>query len=393
MADYLINDTLEEKRLATPQLKRITHILSLVTIVGLTAGTFAAMVGHRYAYGMTRDIPWGLLTSSFAFFAMIATGLCLLAGIGHAYGVAPLAPLGTRAGYLSLVSMMCGFLLFAFSIESPLRLLLYNASSPNLTSNIWWMCTLFGVMSGCLFLKFSFLIARRFGWAIGIGTFAAVAGVGANNNLGGLFASIADPPVWYTYQMLILFLASAVMTGAAVMIISTSIAYRIRRQRIPTDIENGMSAAGAILAMSLAILLVVTVSRFTSMFSGNGDEPGRVAALALLRGPLSLNFWAMEMIVGLVLPLVLLIVTKVRNQRVMLVAGYMALAGAFFQRYDLVISGQIVPKMADWRVESVYLSYSPSVVEYLEVAGAFGLLAVGFLLGERFIGRIFRVHP
>ncbi|OGQ95871.1 MAG: hypothetical protein A2521_01840 [Deltaproteobacteria bacterium RIFOXYD12_FULL_57_12] len=393
MAEYFPLDTLEDRRLATPQLKRLTHFFSLITIIGLIAGSYASMVGHRYAYGVYREIPWGLLTSSFAFFAMTATGLCLLSAIGHAYGVLTLAPLGTRAVYLSVVMTISGFLLFGFSIENPWRLFLYNATSPNLTANIWWMCTLFGVMSGCLFLKFSFLVANRFGWAIGIGTLGAVAGVGANNNLGGLFATAADPPIWYDFQMLILFLTSAVLTGAAAIIIATDFAFRIRKQKIGGDMLKAMQAAGTILALTLAILLVVTVSRYTSMFFGDTTEPGQVAALALIKGPLAFNFWIMECLAGLVLPLLILIITKVKNIGAMKIAGYLALAGAFFQRYDLVISGQIVPKLIDFNDITPYLHYAPTVVELLEVMGAFGLLGAGFLLGERFIGKVFRIYP
>lgn len=393
MTDNLQFDSLEEKRLATPRLIIITTVFLVVGLIGVTAGLYALMVGHQYAYNVSRDIPWGIIISSFIFLALSATGLCVLSAISHRYGVGPLAPLGNRAVYLAIVTVVAGFVLFASSLETPWRLLLYNATSPSLTSNIWWMCTLYGIMSGCLFLKFSFFVTRRFGMGIAIGVVGAVAGVGANNNLGGLFTLASDPPIWYGPQLLVLFLASAVMSGAALIIIFTNLAYKIRRQKIMSETAEALHGIGTILALTIAILLVVTVARFTSIFSEGDPEPGRVTALLLLKGPLAFNFWVLENLVGLVAPLIILVATKVKNLNAITLASCLALVGGFFQRFDLVVSGELIPKFIGWDNALVNQHYFPSFPEFLVVLGGFGLVGAGFLLGERFIGRIFSLLP
>src|SRR5210317_2264256 len=217
-------DDLEEGRLASASVKWTTHIMSLFVISGLTAGVYATMTGHQIAYNISREVPWGILTSSFAFFAITSTGLCLIGAISHAYGVTPLRPLGSRAVYLAIISTVTCFMLFAFSVENPWLLIYYNAVSPSLTSNIWWLSTLYSIMSGCLFLRFAFLISGSQRAALSFGIIAAVASVGANNNLGGLFTLSSDPAIWFGVQLLILFLASAVLSGAAAIIIFTVIA-------------------------------------------------------------------------------------------------------------------------------------------------------------------------
>lgn len=387
-------DMLEEGRFARPHIRWITHIFSLITLAGITAGVYSTMVGHSYAYGISRQIPWGILTSSFAFFAIAATGLCLLAAISNSiFGVASLAPLSTRAVFLSIVSTVTAFMLLAFGVENPVRLFLFNATSPNLTSNIWWMCTLYGIMSGCLFMRFAFVVSGQRAAAIGFGIFAAVTGVGANNNIGGLFTIAADPPIWYGAQLLIFFLASAIMAGSAMVIIFTLLSYNMRKQRILEEENNALISAGTILALAVGILIVVSVSRFTSMFYGSTPEPGRVAAMALLTGPLAFNFWVMEVVVGLLAPLIILLVTRVHNLRMIGIAAGLALVGGFFQRFDLVFVGQIVPKLAGWNNAPQYLHYFPSVAELIVLMGAFGLVGLGFLLGERFIGRAFKLFP
>lgn len=382
----------EEGRLASLPVKWITHLLSLFVIAGLTAGSYATMSGHQIAYGISREVPWGILTSSFAFFATTSSGLCLIAAISHAYGVTPLRPLGSRAVYLAIVSTVTAFMLLAFSVENPWLLIYYNAVSPSLTSNIWWLSTLYGIMSGCLFLRFAFLVSGSQGLALTFGIIAAVTAVGANNNLGGLFTLSSDPPIWFGVQLLVLFLASAVLSGTAVIIIFTVLAYKIRQQSIIGETLKALETAATLMALMVGIVLVVTVARFYTMFFSDTPDPGIIAAQALINGPLAVNFWGFEILTGLLLPLALLLITKTKSVWAMTLASCMAMVGAFVQRFDLVYSGQIVPKFFGWNELPQYLHYFPSGAELIVVIGAFALVGFGFLLGERFVGKLFRLY-
>jgi len=385
-------ENLEEGRLASPAVKWMTHLLSLFVIAGLTAGTYATMAGHHIAYGISREVPWGILTSSFAFFAITSTGLCLIAAISHAYGVTPLRPLGSRAVYLAIVSTVTAFMLLAFSVESPGLLIYYNAASPNLTSNIWWLSTLYGIMSGCLFLRFAFLVSGSQGLALTFGIIAAVTAVGANNNLGGLFTLASDPPIWFGVQLLVLFLASAVLSGTATIIIFTVLAYKLRMQKIVRETLKALETAATLMALMLGIVLVVTIARYYGMFFSDAPDPGRVAAQAMINGPLAVNFWGFEILTGLIAPLALLLITKTKSIWAMTLAACMAMVGAYVQRFDLVFSGQIVPKFSGWNELPQYLHYFPSGAELIIVIGAFGLVGFGFLMGERFVGKLFSLY-
>ena len=385
-------DDLEEGRLASASVKWTTHLLSLFVIAGLTAGVYATMTGHQIAYGISREVPWGILTSSFAFFAITSTGLCLLGAISHAYGVTTLRPLGSRAVYLAIVTTVTAFMLLAFSVESHLLFTYYNAASPNLTSNIWWLSTLYGIMSGCLFLRFAFLVSGSQGLALTFGIIAAVTAVGANNNLGGLFTLASDPPIWFGIQLLILFLASAVLAGTATVIIFTVVAYKLRQQEIVGETHKALETAATLMALMAGIVLVVTIARFYSIFFSDTPDPGITAARALVNGPLAVNFWCFEILTGLIVPLVLLLLTKTKSIWAMTLAACMAMVGAYVQRFDLVFSGQIVPKFSGWNDLPQYLHYFPSGAELIVVIGAFSLVGFGFLLGERFVGKLFRLY-
>ncbi len=379
---------LEDPSLSTPVVKKATLVSLGLMLVGITAAAFAAMRGQQFAYGVSREVPWGIVVAGFAFLAPMATGLCLVAVLGRAFGVAALAPLGGRAIYLSMVSFVAAVMLACATVDSPVNMLIFNATSPNLTSNVWWMSTLYGIMTGCMLFAFAFLVGGSAQAARNMGIVGAVAGIGANNNLGALLTVAADPPIWYGVQLLVLLLASAVLSGCALIVVASIAAYRLRQRRMDKDTTAAVHAAATIMALMLAVLLVVNVARFTTIFTGEPD-PGAVAALALLKGPLAFNFWFLEIGLGLLLPLVLLGITRLRNTDFMGLAAVSALFGCFVQRYDVIVAGRIVPRFADWLPAPGYLHYRPSVVELLVVLGSFGLLVAGFLVGERFFGKAF----
>ncbi len=389
MANTLSLDALAEPSLAKPAINKLTLLMLILTGIGLGTGLYAFIVGHHHVYAVTREVPWGILISTYAFFAITSTGLCLLAAIGHAFGGTPIAPLGNRAVYLSIVTIMSAFAVIGLELASPWRMLIYNVISPNLTSNIWWMGTLYGLAVGCMFIEFFSILIGRFGIALAIGALGALAEVGANTNLGAVFATLSARPFWYGAQLPVYFLCSAVMSGAAAIILFTHLSYSLRRETPDADTTRGLQSAGKILALTIFLLAIATAWRFISFFTG-GTDLGLIAVSHLLNGPLATNFWLFEIGIGMVFPLILLIATQIKNVPAMSAASLMALVGGFFQRYDLVVAGQQVPVYYGWDNLPSYLGYAPSAGEFLVVLGGLALTMTGFLLGERFFGRVFR---
>ncbi len=388
MANNILTAT-ADTQVATPTVSAASMIALLMTVVGLGAGVYAFFIGHDHAYAVTREVPWGILISTYAFFAITSTGLCLLAAISHAFGGTPLASLGNRAVYLSIITILSAFAAIGVELESPWRMLIYNVLSPNLTSNIWWMGTLYGLAVGCMLLEFFSILTGNYKLALIIGIGGALAEVGANTNLGAVFATLSARPFWYGAQLPVYFLCSAVMSGAAAIILFTYLASKMRGQEPDEATFRGLQSAGKILALTLFLILIATVWRFISFFVG-GTDMGRLAADSLLSGPLSTNFWVFEVVIGLLLPLAILVATQMKSLTAMSAAGLMALVGAFFQRFDLVVAGQLVPVFHGWDNLPDYLAYTPSAYEMLVVMGAIGLTCTGFLFGERLFGRVFR---
>jgi molybdopterin-containing oxidoreductase family membrane subunit len=380
-----------EPEVSTSGTKTMTILFALLVIAGLSAGLYGFYAGHHNVYNNTREMPWGILISSYAFFAITSTGLCVLAAISHIFGGNKMAPLANRMVWLSLITIIGGFTLIGMELESPWRMAIYNITSPNPTSNIWWMGTLYGMAVGLMIVEFFLILTKRYKLAIALGVIGALAEVAANTNLGAVFSTLSGRPFWYGSQLPIFFLGNAFMAGAAAAIMFTHYAYVIRRRKMDQDTFEGVQCAGKVLSLMLVMITVASSWRIISYFVG-GAEGGRMAAEALLTGPLATNFWIFEITVGLVLPLLLLVATRLQSVAAMSAASMMTLVGLFTRTYNTVVAGQIVPEFAGTNNYPAALSYTPSLAEIMLVLAGIGVVGAAFILGERFFGRAYALH-
>ena len=110
-------------------------LFGLLLLIGIGAGIHALFIaGTRHAYGTYREIPVAILISTYIFFVVASTGLCLVSSIGHVFGVKDFMPLAKRCVYLSIITILAGFLVIGLEIENPFRMILYNIISPNFSS-------------------------------------------------------------------------------------------------------------------------------------------------------------------------------------------------------------------------------------------------------------------
>ena len=378
-----------EPEVASPSVTYLSGAFALLLFVGVVTGLYGFFVGHEHVYNVSREVPWGLLISTYAFFAITSTGLCLLAAISHVFGGNKLAPLANRMVWISLITIVSAFVVIGMEIANPWRMLIYNVISPNITSNIWWMGTLYGMALGFILLEFWLILNQQYKLALFLGILGALAEVAANTCLGGVFATLAARPFWYGAQLPVYFLACAFLSGSAAAIIFTHFAYVIRSKRMEDCVFEGVQAAGKVLLLMLILVSVSTFWKMASFYVG-GSSAGRTAADALYTGPLSTNFWMLEVGVGLVAPILLLSLTRMKSLMALTASGLMALVGMFIARLDMVTAGQIVPQLAEFNANApVYIDYVPSGPEWVVAMAGIGLTGMLFLQGERFFGKRF----
>lgn len=373
-----------ENRLSS---RMLMWISLLMLAAGVGGAIYAQVVGHHHAFANTREMPWGMLIGVYAYFAIISTGLCVLAAFSHAFGGNQMAPLANRMVWLSIIMLLSAFTVIGLEIENPWRLPLGVLLHPNITSNIWWMGTLYGLAVAIMFVELIFIVTKKYSAAIAFGVLGAIAEAFANSNLGSVFASLHSRPFWYGSQLPVFFLACAVLSGAAAIVLFTHYSHIIQRRPMADDTFKGLQTGGKLMVLMTFLVGLATVWKFANAYCGT--DATIMAADALVKGPLSTSFWVFEIIIGLVFPCGILVATRLRSMQAMSTAALMVLVGQFFSRFNLVVAGQIIPNEHEFVGVPQYLSYLPSAAEYMLVIAGLGVLGLGFFLGERVLDQTF----
>lgn len=364
-------------------------LLALFSVVGIGAGVHSLIVGHEHTFGVSRGVPWGILIAAYVFFVVTSTGLCIVSSVGHVFGFTNFNPIAKRAVFLSIATIIAGFLVIAFEIENSWRMPVGNVIGANPTSNIWWMGTLYGAYLFFMMIEFVMLQKNNHRVATGFGLAGLLTGVVAHSNLGAVFGLLNGREFWHGPYMPIYFITSAAMSGCVAIIFFTYIAYKFNGWKMSDPLKKSMESVAKMGALMMAIIIFFTSWKMITGVTGN--PPGKFEAMqALLSGPYAINFWLGEVALGMLIPFAIILGVKGRNMNGLFIAALAGMIGIFFMRYDLVIVGQLVPAFHGMGLVDYpnLLTYSPSLHEVLVVAGGIAFCGLMFLLGEK----LFRGH-
>ncbi len=365
------------------------YFLGFVTLVGIGAGVHALVVGHEHTFGVSREVPWGILIGAYVFFVVTSTGLCIVSSIGHVFGFKNFDPIAKRAVFLSIATIVAGFIVIGFEIENTWRMPVGNVIGANLTSNIWWMGTLYGAY--LLFMVFEFIMLQKNAHkvATAFGLAGLLSGIVAHSNLGAVFGLLNGREFWHGPYMPIYFIASAAMSGCVAIIFFTYLAYSANNWRMSEKMKNSMESVAKLAALLMAIMIFFTCWKMITGITGH--PPGKYESMEmLLTGDYKMNFWGGEVLLGMVLPFIIILLVKGRNMGAIFFASVLGIIGIFIMRYDLVIVGQLIPHYHGMGLVDYpeYFSYSPTLHENLVVAGGIAFCVMVFLIGEK----LFRGH-
>lgn len=364
-------------------------VLALLSLVGIGAGVHSIYVGHEHTFGVSRGVPWGILIAAYVFFVVTSTGLCIVSSVGHVFGFENFNPIAKRAVFLSIATIVAGFLVIAFEIENSWRMPVGNVIGANPTSNIWWMGTLYGAYLFFMMIEFVMLQKNNHKVATAFGLAGLLTGVVAHSNLGAVFGLLNGREFWHGPYMPIYFITSAAMSGCVAIIFFTYIAYKFNGWKMSDKMKKSMESVAKMGALMMAIIIFFTSWKMITGITGN--PPGKFEAMqALLSGPYAMNFWIGEVALGMVIPFAIILGVKGRNMNALFIAALAGMIGIFFMRYDLVIVGQLVPAYHGMGLVDYpnLLTYTPKLHENLVVVGGIAFCGLIFLMGEK----LFRGH-
>ena len=386
----------------------------LILLIAVGFGVWVYQTSHGLQITHMRDnVIWGLYIITFMFFVGLSAGGLIVASAGRLFDVKQFAPIVRLAVVEAAVTIATAAILIIPDLGRPQRIL-------NLFIHAHWMSPMiWDVTVILIYLVISLVylwlytrrdLAARGSW-MALGTkdtsdsarahdyhltyilawIALPAAVLVHSITAWIFGLQISRGFWYSAIMPPLFITSALVSGLSLVVI---LAFVVRRTGSVSFGDELGSFLGGLLAVFLAVEAFLLLSEDLA-----GYNPGipTDAVHQLFSGRYAPGF-AVEVIVGLVIPFVLLAFAAWRRRpRVVVVASVLALIGIFVHRANLIVIGLGKDPIAlppgtplgtpqangsSFAVSSVYF---PSIWEFLIVLGIVALSALLFTLAVRYL--------
>ena len=373
--------------------------LALMLLAALVAGLTVFRNG-LWITNLSDRVPWGLwITLDLSAIALSAGAFTLCAAV-YLIGLKRYQPIARTATFIGLIGYTMAMLALLLDIGRPDRFW-HSFVYWNDHSLLWevTMCVMLYLSvlvfeSLPIFASFGWLkkrlprLAERMSRLHHYAPYLAIAGLAFSmlhqSSLGAVYGVLKARPFWYKPDMAVLFMFSAIVGGISLTLFASMLSSRLTSKARVNDAL--IERVAYFVAWALVGYLYV---RFWDALSQHYTyEPGRTEGLEfVLGGPLSFNFWVVEMLLGILVPMVLLLTPYTRKHPFwrMLALGLVVM-GVIAFRWDTNLSGLlVVVSYLPGQPTVSYTSYSPSLVELITGLGivAYGLLA--FSLGVRYL--------
>ncbi|MPY87282.1 MAG: polysulfide reductase [Luteitalea sp.] len=184
--------------------------------------------------------------------------------------------------------------------------------------------------------------------------------------------AMAPVPMWHSTIFGPYFVAGAIFSGIAALIVAMAVLRRALRLEAYLQLLHFESLGKLLLLMSLVWTYFVFAERLTTWY---GNEPAEVAVLfAVERGPYAGLFWAM-VFCNFVLPFVMLSIKRLRTITGTVVASLAVLVGMWLERFLI-----IVPSLTRKYLPYSWGTYQPTLVEITITAATFAAMGLLFVL-------------
>jgi molybdopterin-containing oxidoreductase family membrane subunit len=183
--------------------------------------------------------------------------------------------------------------------------------------------------------------------------------------------------------MSVLFMLSAIVGGISLTLFASMLASRLTKKAKINDalIERAAQFVGYLL------IGYFYFRAWDALSVTYAYDPGRSEGLHLItKGPLAFNFWVVELLLGMIVPMVLLLYKPTRTNRFWrMIALLLVATGVVAFRWDTNMTGFMVVMPYIPHRAIAYANYIPSLIEIMTGAAiiAYGLTA--FSLGVKYL--------
>lgn len=327
-------------------------VIGLLIITAIGAYAWIVELENGLVVTDMRDaVSWGLYISLFAWLVGISAGGLIVSSASAVFKIQQWQPIAKLANLIA----SCAIALAAFSIipdlGMPIRILNLFLF-PNLTSPLIWDITIITTYLFISLLELWLLItadnARKRGneakyigrerLVRGIAFVALPVAVLTHSVTAWIFGLQISRPLWNTALLAPIFLASAIVSGLALVIFVAVMANKFANLGVDRSVISG-------LARLLSVVILVDLFLLTSEFITAvwPSEPAEISPFILeFFGPYGWLAWV-QWIFALTAFAVLVFPKLTRSSLAQIVASILLLCEVFFYRLELIIPGFVNP--------------------------------------------------
>jgi molybdopterin-containing oxidoreductase family membrane subunit len=376
--------------------------LGLALLAGLTAAILVFARGLILT-NLSNGVPWGLWITIDLSAIALGAGAFTLSAVVYLFGLKRFQPIVRLAVFVGFIGYTTALLTLVMDIGRPDRFW-HPWVYWNIHSVLWeitWCITIYLAILMVEFLpviaelKFFDRYPKLRSWAHrlhGAAPVLAVLGLLISllhqSSLGATYGILRSRPIWFKPSMPILFIISAVAVGPAVTMGVAHVVEWIRRKpTVPHDILRTIARTSGLGLLLYAYIKFWDLAAVTYY----GRTPGSDQAFNILRTgtPYGFGFWVGEIILGILVPVILFLAPRFNRQPRFLVLGaFLAMIGVIFNRWNVTVSGLVVPLDYAPGVDLGSLAarpYVPNLTEWAVALGVLGYALAMLTLGVRFL--------
>ncbi|MGD8882919.1 MAG: polysulfide reductase NrfD [Desulfobacterales bacterium] len=358
-------------------------VLGIAILLGLYAAIRLFVQGH-YLFNTNDVIIWSLPLGVYIFLALTSSGLTLLAGIPLVFKFKKYEPFAKRLVFLAIATLLGGFVAIGLELGNVFHMM-YILLSPNLSSPIWWMGFIYSVELVVLIIKFGLMHKGDWhsGFSNALGVISFLLALIAPLMIGSVFGITESRVTYFGPMMSVYSLILGLLSGTALFLLYSMIFHRVAGDgavESQTPLYNEFTTIFGYIA---GIAVIFTLVKFTIESSTVIPEFLVYHQFAHAFG--EIRGFHFEVILGLILPFVLLLIPSIRKSvGGKIVTSALILVGTLMMHMEILLAGQShpVPKAEQY---PAFISYFPSIWEWLVFVFALAIMLLLYTLGERYL--------
>lgn len=356
-------------------MKRIIGKITLWRAVAgiiILAGLYSTYIRFTQGLGASTNLndhfPWGLWIGFDILCGVgLAAGGFTIAAIVYIFNIKRFEPIIRPTILTAFLGYMLVIFALMFDLGRPLQIwhaiIMWNHHS--VMFEVAWCVMLYTTV---LALEFSPVVLEKFRMyktqrslhkvSIPLIILGVILSTLHQSSLGSLYLIVPEKlyALWYTPYLPVFFYVSAIAAGCAMVIFESFLSSRAFGKKIELDLLSELSRVSVVVLSVLAVMKLVDL------------KDRDVLGLLLIPRPETYFYWA-EIVVGIVTPIVLFSIRKVRENTTGLFGGATCIIlGFIINRLDISITG-----MQSW----AGISYFPS---WMEISVTVMIVTIGFIV-------------